>query len=323
MVIAAPRSVAPVAAFRPAATIPPIVAMTPPAVGDTELAITSLSSGTTCGSAADSEARKNRFTPSTSRYETYSGSPWLLDAISAAVRTTKPERSSADRTRICRRDQRSMNTPANGPISEYGRYKTVKAAAAAPGLGKLVALKNTYAPSPAVNMPSPACEISLVANRRRKFRSARTARRSPRKDCCAPDRRQGRRPAVTGGRRGGALAGTGGAPGQTIRHRARRAAVGSAADNPRRRLRLGRLQRRQPWLPGRGAGVSRAVGSPHHRLRPAGHCLQAGRRPVPPWSVTAAPAGGPPAGPALVSDRRGSTRPGRTGPGPPGRWRCR
>jgi hypothetical protein len=102
-----------------------------------------------------------------------------------------------------------MNTPANGPMSEYGRYKTVKAAAAAPGLGKLVALKNTYAPSPAVNMPSPACEISLVANRRRKFRSARTARRSPTKECCAPDRRQGRRPAVMGGRRRGALAGTG------------------------------------------------------------------------------------------------------------------
>ncbi len=47
--------------------MPPIAAIMPPAVGDTELAITSLSSSTTCGSAADSEARKNRFTPSTSR----------------------------------------------------------------------------------------------------------------------------------------------------------------------------------------------------------------------------------------------------------------
>jgi len=39
-------------------------------------------------------------------------------------------------------------------------------------------LKNTYVPTPAVMMPSPVCETSLVANSRRKFRSARTTRRS-------------------------------------------------------------------------------------------------------------------------------------------------
>ena len=44
-----------------------MVAMTPPAVGDTEFAITSSSPATTCGSAADSEDRKNRFTPRMSR----------------------------------------------------------------------------------------------------------------------------------------------------------------------------------------------------------------------------------------------------------------
>ena len=38
----------------------------PPTVGDTEFAITSSSSATTCGSAAESEDRKNRFTPRTS-----------------------------------------------------------------------------------------------------------------------------------------------------------------------------------------------------------------------------------------------------------------
>jgi len=192
-----------------------------PTVGATELAITSVSSLTTCGRAADSEERKNRLTPRTASTLTYSGGPSRPEATRAAVRATKEARSRADQTRICRRDQRSMNTPANGPTSEYGRYRTAKAAAAAPGSGKLVALKNTYAPSPAVNMPSPVCEISLVANRRRKFRSARTARRSPKKECCAPDRRQGRRPAVMGGRRGGVLAGSARAPGQTIRPRAR------------------------------------------------------------------------------------------------------
>jgi hypothetical protein len=95
--------------------------MMPPAVGDTELAMTSLSSGTTCGSAADSEDRKNRLTPSTSSTPAYSGTPRLPEATSMAVAATNRVRSSADQTRIWRRDQRSMNTPANGPISEYGR----------------------------------------------------------------------------------------------------------------------------------------------------------------------------------------------------------
>ena len=51
----------------------------------------------------------------------YSGTPRLPAAITAAVTTTNTARISADQTRIWRRDQRSMNTPANGPISEYGR----------------------------------------------------------------------------------------------------------------------------------------------------------------------------------------------------------
>jgi hypothetical protein len=92
-----------------------------PTVGATELAITSVSSLTTCGRAADSEDRKNRLTPSTASTPTYSGTPSLPEATREAVRATNEARSTADQTRICRRDQRSMNTPANGPISEYGR----------------------------------------------------------------------------------------------------------------------------------------------------------------------------------------------------------
>ncbi len=92
--------------------------MIPPAVGDTAFAITSLSSATTCGSAADNEERKNLLTPSTSRTPAYRGTPRLPEATSEAVSTTKTERMRADQTSICRRDQRSMNTPANGPISE-------------------------------------------------------------------------------------------------------------------------------------------------------------------------------------------------------------
>ena len=67
----------------------------------------------------------------------------LPAAMTAAVSTTQADRSRAEKTRICRRDQRSMSTPANGPMSEYGRYSTVNAAAAADGLGNELALKNT------------------------------------------------------------------------------------------------------------------------------------------------------------------------------------
>jgi hypothetical protein len=51
----------------------------------------------------------------------------------------------------------------------------------------VVALKNTYLPIAAVNTPSPVCEISLVANSRRKPLSASTTRRSEKND----DRRRG------------------------------------------------------------------------------------------------------------------------------------
>src|SRR5258708_12700415 len=78
----------------------------------------------------------------------------------AAVSATKTERNRADRARIWRRDHRSMNTPANGPISEYGRDTTVKAAPPFPGLVNVVALKNTYVPTPAGKTPSPVCEIN-------------------------------------------------------------------------------------------------------------------------------------------------------------------
>ena len=71
-----------------------------------------------------------------------------------------------------------MNTPANGPMTEYGRYSTVNAAAAADGLGNELALKKTYVPTPAVTTPSPAWDSSRTENSRRKSRSESTLRRS-------------------------------------------------------------------------------------------------------------------------------------------------
>ena len=102
----------------PIPVTPATVVTMPPIVGATELAMTSLSSRTTCGSAADSEARKNRFTPRAASALTYSGMPSSPEPISSAVIATRTARTSAETSRIWRRDQRSMNTPANGPMNE-------------------------------------------------------------------------------------------------------------------------------------------------------------------------------------------------------------
>src|SRR5258708_18789426 len=96
----------------------------------------------------------------------------------AAVSATKTERNRADRARIWRRDHRSMNTPANGPISEYGRDTTVKAAAPFAGLVNVGALKNTYVPTPAGKTPSPVREISRGDSSRRESRPASPTRRA-------------------------------------------------------------------------------------------------------------------------------------------------
>ncbi len=120
-VTAEPIRPPPVMRCTPIPAMPPRKATTVPEVGATAFAMTSLSELITCGSAADSEDRKNRFTPRTSSAPMYRGRPNVPVATKAAVTATKANRASADQTRICRRDQRSMKTPANGPTSEYGR----------------------------------------------------------------------------------------------------------------------------------------------------------------------------------------------------------
>ena len=97
---------------------PATVVTIPPMVGATELAMTSLSSGTTCGRAADSDARKKRFTPRAASALMYSGTPSSPAPISRAVIATSTARTRAETSRICRRDQRSMKTPAKGPMNE-------------------------------------------------------------------------------------------------------------------------------------------------------------------------------------------------------------
>ena len=123
--------------------MPPMNATTVPDVGPTEFAMTSSSWRTTCGSAAESEERKNLFTPSTIRAASQTGSPSAPTAMKTAVSAPNPARSTADHAMICRRDHLSMKTPANGPISEYGRYRTANEVAAAAGSGNEAELKKT------------------------------------------------------------------------------------------------------------------------------------------------------------------------------------
>jgi len=89
-----------------------------PEVGATAFAMTSLSGLTTWGVPALIALRKNLFTPSTARALIYSGTPVCPVSTMNPVTTTMAALMSAPQTMICRRDQRSMKTPANGPISE-------------------------------------------------------------------------------------------------------------------------------------------------------------------------------------------------------------
>jgi hypothetical protein len=77
-----------------------------------------------------------------------------------------------------RRDQRSMNTPVNGPRIEKGR-ETISVAIANPVVVLCRSGENTTeATSADWNRPSADWETSLIANRRRKsgLRSASRAR---------------------------------------------------------------------------------------------------------------------------------------------------
>src|SRR5215472_8039085 len=139
-VIAEPTGPPPVARCTPVPAMPPMNATTVPEVGATEFAITSSSAPTTCGSAADRAAKTNRLTPSATRALIQTGKPSAPPAMNTAPSATKAARASADQNRIWRRDHRSMNTPANGPTSEYGRYSTANEIAAAAGFGNEAAL---------------------------------------------------------------------------------------------------------------------------------------------------------------------------------------
>src|SRR5690348_9787797 len=114
-----------------------------PEVVDNALAVTSCSSSTTCGRPADSADRKSRFTPSAAIAVAKNATPSLLAATSPATPSTTTTLVRLAITSTRWRDQRSRNTPTNGPTSEYGSNNAANAAAASPGVVACSGLNNT------------------------------------------------------------------------------------------------------------------------------------------------------------------------------------
>ncbi len=146
-----------------------------PAVGVTALAVIRSSRTTTCGSAADSPASRNRLTERQTRTSTNRPGPRTSAATAIASTPTRPTLAKLDQASTWRRDQRSRNTPTNGPSTLNGSSTTANAPAIAPGEGCRSGEKMTYAASATWKTPSVSWLATRTANSLRKAR--------PRKRC--------------------------------------------------------------------------------------------------------------------------------------------
>ncbi len=140
---AVPDAPSPPASRSPAPTPAPRKLAAVPQVGVTALAIISRSAGTTCGSAAESPARKNRLTLSSTSAAARNAAPSAPAATSTPVSPASTAFTSAETSSTWRRDQRSMSTPANGPTTENGSSSTANAAATSPAAVCCSGLKKT------------------------------------------------------------------------------------------------------------------------------------------------------------------------------------
>ncbi len=95
-----------------------------------------------------------------------------------AITTIRTARTWFTRTSTCRRRQRSSSTPANGPITLYGRIATLNATAIPVAVAARCGEKKNRLARAASNTPSPVWEASRVAYSRRKSRPRSTVRRS-------------------------------------------------------------------------------------------------------------------------------------------------
>jgi len=138
------------------------VVATAPLVVETAFAVISVAGVTTCGSAADSAARKNRFADTTTRALAYSGGPPTPAAMSTATSPTAKQRNTFAATSTRCRRHRSSSTPANGPTSEYGSSSTAKPAATSAGVAARSGLNSTAPARLAWNTPSEVWLASRV-----------------------------------------------------------------------------------------------------------------------------------------------------------------
>ena len=96
----------------------------------------SSSGSTTCGSDADSPARKNRLMLNATRIAAKSAGPSMPGAISTADGEHRDQAAPGCATsRVCRRLHRSRNTPTNGPSTLNGSSTAASAPAIARGVG--------------------------------------------------------------------------------------------------------------------------------------------------------------------------------------------
>ena len=133
MIDAAPRSPEPKIARGTSMKLAPRKAATAPTADAIEFIVTTCSRGTTCGRAADSPDPTNRARPLTTSAPHSTGTlpaPTARQIPTIATDTTRPTLAAISTKR---RSQRSINAPANGPSSEYGRNNTANAPAIASG----------------------------------------------------------------------------------------------------------------------------------------------------------------------------------------------
>ncbi len=155
MIAAAPLSSAPNSERGTSMKPAPRNAAAPPVAVATEFIVTTCWRGTTSGSAADSPDATNRVNPlAINAPNRICGSlaPAASSAAMASISTSRPRLAPTSTSRL---SQRSSNAPANGPSTEYGRYRTANAATISHGPAARSGLNSRPPASPAWNRPSP------------------------------------------------------------------------------------------------------------------------------------------------------------------------
>ena len=149
VVYAEPTFPAPNSARSPMAQPPPSTATSEPSVAENAFAVTTLDSGTTCGSEADRPEPMNRLIPSAASAMENRSTPPSPKPTAMADATMAIPRKRFAKISTRRRSQRSSNAPANGPTREYGSSSAANPPAMASAFAPRSGLNRTAPASPA------------------------------------------------------------------------------------------------------------------------------------------------------------------------------